>query len=235
MDKREAVNILMIEDEPKLSQVVKAYAEAEGYGFEAASSGVQGLRLFKSRAYGLVLLDLMLPGMSGEDVAFEIRRISSVPMIMLTAKSETESKIKGFRLGADDYVTKPFNPRELMERIRAILRRVQPQDQTMKMIIPWAELEIDGENRTVHLSGKEIFLTPKEFDLLFAMAGHPGRIFTREQLVESVFGDDYEGYERTVDVHIKNLRKKMEKNPAKPLIIRTVFGVGYKVAKEAEA
>jgi len=234
MKNEKAFNILMIEDEPKLLEVVKAYVEAEGYVFTGASGGLEGMRLFNSKNFDLLLLDLMLPGMSGETVAEEIRKNSGVPIIMLTAKSAVESKIGGFKLGADDYVTKPFNPRELMERIRAVLRRAYPEKRDAKLIISWAGLEIDENSRSVRIRGRERSLTPKEFDLLYVMAAHPDRIFTREQLLESVFGFDYEGYDRTVDAHIKNLRKKIEKDPSSPQIVRTVFGIGYKVAMEAE-
>ncbi len=234
MKNEKTFNILMIEDEPKLLEVVKAYVEAEGYVFTGASGGLEGMRLFNSKNFDLLLLDLMLPGMSGETVAEEIRKNSGVPIIMLTAKSAVESKIGGFKLGADDYVTKPFNPRELMERIRAVLRRAYPEKRDAKLIISWAGLEIDENSRSVRIRGRERSLTPKEFDLLYVMAAHPDRIFTREQLLESVFGFDYEGYDRTVDAHIKNLRKKIEKDPSSPQIVRTVFGIGYKVAMEAE-
>ncbi|MBK5252625.1 MAG: response regulator transcription factor [Peptostreptococcaceae bacterium] len=233
MEKGKTVNILMIEDEAKLLGVVKAYVEAEGYVFTGASGGVEGMRLFNSRHFDLLLLDLMLPGMSGETVAEEIRKNSSIPIIMLTAKSAVESKIGGFKLGADDYVTKPFNPRELMERMRAVLRRTYPDKSDVKVVLAWAGLEIDENSRSVRIRGSEISLTPKEFDLLYLMTAHPNRIFTREQLLESVFGFDYEGYDRTVDAHIKNLRKKIEKDPSSPRIVKTVFGIGYKVSREA--
>jgi len=234
MEKLKNVNILMIEDESKLLEVVKAYVEAEGYSFTGAVSGSEGMKIFKSCHFDLLLLDLMLPGMSGEAVAEEIRKTSNVPIIMLTAKAAVESKIGGLKLGADDYVTKPFNPRELMERIGAVLRRTYPESPGAKVVVPWAKLEIDEKARSVKIRGGKISLTPKEFDLLYLMSANPNRIFTREQLLESVFGFDYEGYDRTVDAHIKNLRKKIEEDPSKPRIVKTVFGVGYKVSREEQ-
>ncbi|HKL11809.1 MAG TPA: response regulator transcription factor [Clostridia bacterium] len=234
MEEVKTANILMVEDESKLLEVVRVYVEAEGYSFTGAGSGAEGIRLFNSCHFDLLLLDLMLPGMSGEAVAEEIRKTSNMPIIMLTAKSAVESRIGGLKLGADDYVTKPFNPRELMERIRAVLRRTYPEGRDVKLVIPWAKLEMDEKARSVKIKGGKISLTPKEFDLLYLMSANPDRIYTREQLLESVFGFDYEGYDRTVDAHIKNLRKKIEEDPSKPRIVKTVFGVGYKVSREEE-
>jgi len=232
MEKANNINILMIEDETKLLEVVKVYVEAEGYSFTGAGSGAEGMKLFNSRHFDLLLLDLMLPGMSGEALVEEIRKTSNIPIIMLTAKAAVESRIGGLKLGADDYVTKPFNPRELMEMIGAVLRRTYPESTGAKVVVPWAKLEMDKKARSVKINGGKISLTPKEFDLLYLMSANPNRIFTREQLLESVFGFDYEGYDRTVDVHIKNLRKKIEEDPSKPRIVKTVFGVGYKVSRE---
>jgi two-component system alkaline phosphatase synthesis response regulator PhoP len=223
--------ILIIEDEPELVKVLRSYLEQAGFSVLAASRGDTGLSTWEHKRPDLVLLDLNLPGLDGLDVAREIRRKSDTPIIMLTARVEEADQLIGLELGADDYIPKPFSPRVVVARVRALLRRsvsapVAPQ------VLRLSDLEIDLDAHTVTHSGQALDLTPTEFNLLAAMAGQPGRAFTRFQLLEAVQGVAYEGYERTIDAHIKNLRAKLEASPKKPKYIETVFGVGYRFRKE---
>ncbi len=222
--------ILLIEDEPELVRVLRAYLEKSGFQVESAYRGDTGLSLWQHKRPDLVILDLNLPGMDGLDVAREIRRQGNTPIIMLTARVEESDQLIGLELGADDYITKPFSPRIVVARVRALLRRAQGGS-TPARILRAADLEIDLDAHTVTRGGQEIPLTPTEFDLLVTLAKQPGRVFKRLQLLEALQGAAYAGYERTVDAHIKNLRAKLEPDPKHPRYIETVFGVGYRFAK----
>jgi len=222
--------ILIIEDEPDLVRVLRSYLERANYQVIEALRGDTGLQLFERERPDLVLLDLNLPGMDGLDVARQIRRKGETPVIMLTARVEEADRLIGLELGADDYVTKPFSPREVVARVRTVLRRAGHASQPVgKPIVRVADLEVDLEAHSVRRAGAYLDLTPTEFDLLAVMAAQPGRVFSRNQLLEQVQGTTFEGYERTIDAHIKNLRQKLEPDPKKPQYIQTVFGVGYKL------
>ncbi|OGO09432.1 MAG: DNA-binding response regulator [Chloroflexi bacterium RBG_13_60_9] len=223
--------ILIVDDEPQLVRVIRSYLEKAGYQAAAAYRGDEALQAFRANRPDLVILDLNLPGMDGLDVAREIRRLGQTPIIMLTARVEETDRLVGLELGADDYVTKPFSPREVVARVRAVLRRVQG-GATPPEVIRTAGLEIDVVRHTVRRGDQLLDLTPTEFSLLAALAGQPGRVFNRMQLLELAQGSAFEGYERTIDVHIKNLRAKIEPDPKIPTRILTVFGIGYKFAEE---
>ena len=224
------VTILIIEDEPELVRVLRDYLHKAGFQVETASRGDTGLSLWEHKRPDLVLLDLNLPGMDGLDVAREIRRKANTPIIMLTARVEETDQLIGLELGADDYITKPFSPRVVVAKVRAVLRR--GGDLTERQtILRVADIEIDLAAHTVTRAGEPVALTPTEFNLLVAMAEQPGRAFSRLQLLEAAQGAAYEGYERTVDAHIKNLRAKLEPDPKHPRYIETVFGVGYRFAR----
>jgi DNA-binding response OmpR family regulator len=222
--------ILIIEDEPGLVKVLRSYLEQAGFQVLTAYRGDSGLSTWEHKRPDLVLLDLNLPGMDGLDVAREIRRKSSTPIIMLTARVEETDQLIGLELGADDYITKPFSPRVVVARVRALLRRADSAPETPQ-IVRALDLEIDLGGHTLTRDGLEIDLTPTEFNLLAAMAAQPGRAFTRLQLLEASQGTAYEGYDRTVDAHIKNLRSKLEHDPKNPRYIETVFGVGYRFTR----
>jgi len=223
--------ILIIEDEPELVKVLRSYLEQAGYTVLTAARGDTGLSTWEHKRPDLVLLDLNLPGLDGLDVAREIRRKSDTPIIMLTARVEETDELIGLELGADDYLLKPFSPRVVVARVRALLRRVTAGP-SATVVLRVADLEIDQEAHTIRRAGQLIELTPTEFNLLTGMASQPGRVFSRLQLLELSQGSAYEGYERTVDAHIKNLRAKLEVDPKKPRYIETVFGVGYKFIRE---
>ena len=222
--------VLIIEDEPELVKVLRAYLEQAGFTVLIAYRGDSGLSTWEHKRPDLVILDLNLPGIDGLDVAREIRRKSSTPVIMLTARIEEADQLVGLELGADDYITKPFSPRIVVARVRALLRRAEAAP-VSSQILRAADLEIDLEGHTVKRAGHGIELTPTEFNLLETLAAQPGRAFTRLQLLEASQGNAYEGYERTIDAHIKNLRAKIELNPKEPQYIETVFGVGYRFSK----
>jgi two-component system alkaline phosphatase synthesis response regulator PhoP len=219
--------ILIVDDEPQLVRVLTSYFEQSGFRVLAAYRGDEALQVFRAKHPDLVVLDLSLPGMDGLDVAREIRRQGQTPILMLTARVEESDRLVGLELGADDYVTKPFSPREVVARVRAILRRAQAAS-APREIIRTADLEIDLVRHTAVQNGKELDLTPTEFNLLSALASQPGRAFTRMQLLETAQGSAFEGYERTIDAHIKNLRAKVEPDPKNPSHILTVFGIGYR-------
>ncbi|MEW6568206.1 MAG: response regulator transcription factor [Chloroflexota bacterium] len=223
--------VLIVEDEIELVRILRDYLQRAGFRVQTASNGPEAVSLFRHDPADLVLLDLNLPGMDGLDVARELRRTSQVPLIMVTARVEETDRLIGLDLGADDYVSKPFSPREVVARVRAVLRRSQVQPQAPS-IIRSGEVEIDLTRHRVAVAGREVQLTPTEFDLLAALARQPGRAFSRLQLLESTQGEAYEGYERTIDAHVKNLRAKIEPDPKKPRYILTVFGVGYRFHEE---
>lgn len=223
-------SVLIIEDEIELVKVLRSYIEKTGISVISAYRGDTGLSLWLQKQPDLVILDLNLPGMDGIDIAREIRRKSNTPIIMLTARAEETDQLIGLELGADDYITKPFSPRIVVARVRALLRRVSSELSSEKLIHA-ADLKIDIDAHNVIRSGDEIELTPTEFNLLVKLASQPGRAFSRSQLLESVMDTDFEGYERNIDAHIKNLRSKIEPKPKKPIYIETVFGVGYRFSK----
>lgn len=226
--------ILVVDDEKKIVEIIRAYLEREGYQVILAYDGSTALNLARSRQPDLIVLDLMLPEISGWDVCRTLRRESEVPIIMLTARDEVTDKIVGLEMGADDYITKPFDPKELVSRVRAVLRRTETR-KNRKNLIRLADLSIDIEKRQVLRGDYQIELTPNEFELLRVMAENPGRVFSRMQLLDETQGDAYEGYERTIDSHIKNLRKKIEPDPEHPRLIITVYGVGYKLEEKSVA
>lgn len=222
--------ILVVDDEPKIVKTVRAYLQNAGFRVVTAADGQTALTIFRHEKPVLVILDLGLPGIDGLDVARTLRRESDVPLIMLTARVEETDKLIGLELGADDYVTKPFSPRELVARVRAVLRRTQGEPEQAPPPIVSGEVTIDPARRRVLVAGHEVTLTATEFDLLAVLARHPGRVFTRMELLDRVQGYAYEGYERTVDAHVKNLRQKIEPDPKEPRYVLTVYGVGYKFA-----
>lgn len=223
--------ILIIEDEPELVRVLRSYLEQAGFTVLSAGRGDTGLSTWEHKRPDLVILDLNLPGMDGLDVAREIRRKGSTPIIMLTARVEETDQLIGLELGADDYIAKPFSPRLVVARVRALLRRSETAP-TAPQVLRAGDLEIDLDAHTVTDAGQPVDLTPTEFTLLATLAAQPGRAYTRLQLLEAAQGMAYEGYERTVDAHIKNLRAKIEADPKNPRRIETVFGIGYRFARD---
>jgi two-component system OmpR family response regulator len=222
--------ILVVEDDRKIAKVVKVYLEGEGFRVFTAEKGKEALDIALKEPLSLVILDLMLPDMSGEEICQELKEIGDFPVIMLTAKSSEEERVAGFALGADDYVVKPFSPRELMARVRAVMKRSQKQDISDKGPISFnkGKLSIDSRSYEVRNNDLLLTLTPTEFKILSVLAGSPGRVFTRGELVDGALGYQFEGYERSIDAHIKNIRQKIEDDPRSPLFITTVYGVGYK-------
>ena len=208
-------------------------SRSDGFRVFVAGNGREGLALAERLQPSLIVLDLMLPDVSGESICREIRGRSDVPILMLTAKASEDERVSGLGLGADDYLVKPFSPRELVARVRAVLRRTQGVETPLVEILRFDEgqLEIDTVKREVRRDGAAVDLTPNEYKLLLALARYPGRVYSRFELVNRVQGYDYEGYERTIDVHVKNLRKKIEPDPGRPRYVETVTGVGYRLAK----
>lgn len=223
-----ARRILVVDDEARLVHLVRGYLEQEQYEVAAAANGREALLVNREFQPDLIILDLMMPEMDGWAFMNQLRREYNTPVIMLTARVEESDRIAGLEMGADDYLVKPFSPRELMARVRAVLRRAQPADIPVADQLRAGELIVDPQAHAVKLSGQSLELTPMEFDLLVALMRHPGRAFSRLELLERTQGYAYDGYERTIDVHIKNLRKKIEADPAHPRYILTVFGVGYR-------
>jgi DNA-binding response OmpR family regulator len=219
--------ILIVDDELEIVKVVRAYLEQSGFRVITASDGSQALAVFRHEAPDLIVLDLNLPKLDGLDVCRTIRRESNVPVIMLTARVEETDRLIGLEIGADDYITKPFSPREVVARVRTVLRRSTPAVEPSSLIAIGA-LSIDSLKHEVHLQDRLIDLTPSEFNILLAMASQPGRAFSRMELLDAAQGEAYEGYERSIDVHIKNLRQKLSDEPRDPMYILTVYGVGYK-------
>ena len=220
------LKILLVDDDPNIRQLVNLYLQKEGFEVMMADRGDEALKMFKASPPNLILLDIMLPGMDGWQVCREVRKISNIPIIMLTAKDETFDKVLGLELGADDYVAKPFDMKELVARIKAVSRRFQAADAPEKELV-FPGLTININQYTVMYMGKELEMPPKELELLYFLASHPGMVFTREQLLEQVWGYDYFGDSRTVDVHVKRLREKLE-GVSDKWCLKTVWGVGYK-------
>lgn len=223
--------ILVVDDEPKILQIARDYLENAGYRVIAAGDGTAALQRVQAEQPELVVLDLGLPGMDGLDVCRQIRRSSEVPIIMLTARGEESDKLVGLELGADDYIVKPFSPKELVARVRAVLRRFERAQQPGE-IIRVGLVELDVPRMRVTVEDREVELTGTEFELLAALAAQPGRIFSRAQLLDAIHGVAIESYERAIDAHIKNIRRKIEPDPRQPRFIRTVYGVGYKFNDE---
>jgi two-component system, OmpR family, alkaline phosphatase synthesis response regulator PhoP len=222
--------ILIIEDEPKVARLARDYLEKNNYRVLIAGDGQSGLAMARREKPDLLILDLMLPAMDGLDVCRALRRESDVPIIMLTARAEETDRLIGLELGADDYITKPFSPRELVARTRALLRRAKGRVY-QSGIIRVGDLEMNTESHTLSLAGKAIHLTRIEFNILEILAQHPGQIFSRAQLLENLHGVAYVGYDRSIDAHVKNLRRKIEEDPANPKYILTVYAVGYKFSE----
>lgn len=225
--------ILVVDDEPKIVQLARDYLEKSGFQVLTSGDGQQALTITRQERPDLIVLDLMLPGMDGLDVCRAIRRESDVPIIMLTARAEETDQLIGLELGADDYITKPFSPRALVARVRALLRRTQGnllQQETVRV----GDLELDLRRKQLCLKGEIIHLTRSEFLLLETLAKHPGQPLSREQLLEKLHGVVFDGVDRSVDSHIKNLRRKIEPDPADPIYIQTVYGFGYKFQGDLE-
>lgn len=223
--------VLLVEDDQKIARIVKAYLEGAGFRVLHFDRGKDAIEAALKEKVLLLLLDLMLPDMSGEEVCLQIREIDgNLPIIMLTAKASEEERVAGFALGADDYVVKPFSPRELVFRVKAVLKRFEKSDLagTEVMSFDKGRLILDGRSYQASRDGQGVRLTPTEFKLLFALASAPCRVFSRSELVEKALGYQFEGYERSVDAHVKNIRRKIENDPQNPALIQTIYGVGYR-------
>lgn len=217
--------ILIVDDDPNICKVMKLYLEKEGYTVEVAENGERGVELFLETSPAMVLMDIMMPKMNGLDAVKEIRKTSNVPIMMITAKGETFDKVLGLELGADDYIVKPFDPKEMVARVKAVLRRSSGAEEKQEKV-EYEDIVINLSNYTVIYCGKELELPPKELELLYFLATHPNKVFTREQLLQNVWEFDFFGDSRTVDVHVKRLREKI--NGEHNWQIKTVWGVGYK-------
>ena len=224
--------ILVVDDEPQILRLVRDYLEHNGFKVVTAADGDTALRSTRTGRPDLVVLDLGLPGLDGLDVARALRRDGEVPIIMLTARADELDKLVGLELGADDYLTKPFSPKELVARVRAVLRRTA-QAHDPAEVVRVGDLQLDGRRMQVKVSGQVVEVTRTEFELLLTLARQPGRVFTRSQLLNAIHGVAFESYERAVDAHIKNLRRKIEPDPRQPRYLLTAFGVGYKLAEPA--
>jgi DNA-binding response OmpR family regulator len=223
-------NILIVDDEERIIEVVELYLKKSGYRTFSALNGKEAIDIFEKENISLILLDLMLPDLSGEEVCASIRKTSNIPIIMLTAKVEEENILKGLDIGADDYITKPFSPRQMVARVGALLRRVDGKKHTVSSLLSFNDgnLTIDIDSFVVHKNGQEIKLTPNEFNILSILAKSSNRTYSRDELIRSAFGDDFQGYDRAVDSHIKNLRQKIETDTKDCEYIITVRGVGYR-------
>jgi DNA-binding response OmpR family regulator len=231
-----SATILVVEDERKIRDLVRSYLERAGFQVVTTASGAEAITLAETVDPELVVLDLRLPDVPGEEVAREVRSRSQVPILMLTARSAGEDRIRGFELGADDYVTKPFSPRELVLRVQAILRRARgdaSEEETASF--GDGELVLDDARRTAVVRGEEVTLTPTEWAVLASLCRSPGRVYSRFELVNRARGYEFEGYERTIDSHVKNLRRKIERDPHDPRILQTVLGVGYRLGLSRDA
>jgi DNA-binding response OmpR family regulator len=231
---RPPLHVLVVDDEPKIVEVVASYLRKAGYAALTAASGVEALQTFEKERPALVILDLMLPDLSGEEVCRRLRARSRVPIIMLTAKVEDSDAVKGLEIGADDYVAKPFSPRLLVARVEAVLRRSADSGSPAARVLSFNgnDLLIDDAAGTVQKAGTPVSITPREFRLLRLFAGNPGRVFSREELISRALGDDFDGSDRTIDAHVKNLRQKIETNSRSPRYIQTVHGIGYRFIVE---
>ena len=225
--------ILVVDDEPKIIQLARDYLERAGFAVLSATDGKSALQVARSKAPDLLVLDLGLPELDGLDVTRELRKTSNVPIIMLTARGEESDKLVGLEIGADDYITKPFSPKELVARVRVILRRAEMASAPPAEVFRAADLTLDLPRMRISAEGRALEeLTPTEFELLAEMARHPGRVYTRGQLLNVLHGVAFESYERAIDAHIKNIRRKIEPNPREPRYILSIYGVGYKFGED---
>lgn len=223
-------NVLVVDDETMIRESVSAYLTKQGYHVYVAEDGRKALEIFQNHTIIFVILDLMMPGMTGEEVCQTIRRQSRVPIIMLTAKTQENDVLNGLNIGADDYVTKPFSVKQLYARMAAILRRTAGDLKPLAEKFSWNDndLQIDFEHNEVKKQGELLSMTPSEWKILSALIKYPGKVFSRDNLIDLVFGSDFDGYDRVIDTHIKNLRKKVESDPKNPVYVKTVHGLGYK-------
>jgi len=228
-----AQTILVVDDEPQIVRLVRAYLEEAGYRVVAAADGQEALHVARREKPDLIVVDVLMPRMDGLEFTRRIRRERNVPIIMLTARAEETDRIVGLEIGADDYVTKPFSPREMVARVRAVLRRAQSQPESSP-VLRIGPIVLDRDTHAVTGSGSPVHLTPSEFAILETLMASPGHAFRRSELLEAAQGIAFEAYERTVDAHVKNLRRKLEPDPAHPRYILTVRGVGYRLRSEAE-
>ena len=227
-------SVLIVDDEPGIVEIVSAYLRRDGFRVRIATTGRRALAVTELQPPDLIVLDLMLPDITGEAICAELRKVSNVPILMLTAKSAEEDRLRGLALGADDYLVKPFSPRELVARVRAILRRVQPDQGPAAdlLLLDGGRLEVDFAAHVARVDDRPVVLTASEFRLLSTLCGRPGRVFSRAELLEAMQGHDVDGFERTVDVHIKNLRRKLDDAaPRASRYVVTVYGVGYRLAE----
>lgn len=225
--------VLIIDDEEKIVEVIKSYVEKEGFKAITAFNGKEAMESYKTHGPDLVILDLMLPDISGEEICKQIRMLGNTPIIMLTAKVDEDFVLNGLNIGADDYITKPFSPKQLIARAKAVLRRTQNSNTSASVLeYNHGELVINIDSHSVKKLGQVVNLTPVEFEILLKLAKNSNKVFTREELIALVLGQDYEGYDRTIDTHIKNLRQKIEANTKDPQYVQTVYGVGYKFGGE---
>ena len=226
--------VLVVEDEEKIISVVKSFLETKGFTVVTALNGRRALEVFERENISIVLLDLMLPELSGEEVCRALRKKSRVPIIMLTAKSDEADMLNGLGIGADDYITKPFSLKALYARMEAVMRR--SSDDILPLVVRNSynegDLTVDFESHIITKQSEEVKLTPNEFKILAALVKYPNKVFTRDELIATAFGDEFEGYDRTIDSHIKNLRQKIETDPRNPVYVRTIHGVGYKFGGE---
>jgi len=223
--------ILVVDDEPQIAEIARDYLRLAGFDVIVAGDGVRALEAARGRRPDLVVLDLGLPGLDGLEVARALRKESEVPIIMLTARVEEDDRLRGLEIGADDYVTKPFSPRELVARVRAVLRRSERRH-VDRDLLRVSDLVIDVARMSVRRDDEPVDLTPTEFQVLATLASHPGRVFTRAQLLDAARGTDAEAYERAIDSHVKNIRRKLERDPHAPRYLETVYGIGYKLVEE---
>jgi len=223
-------HILVVDDEPRIAQIARDYLERAGYTVTTAGNGADALAIARTRHPDLIVLDLGLPHVDGLDVTRALRKHSNVPIIMLTARVEESDKLVGLELGADDYMTKPFSPRELVARVRAVFRRTDAASDRAE-VIRAGEVTLDRPRMQAEVAGRRLDLTPTEFELLATLAGQPGRIFTRAQLLDVIGGLEADSFERAIDAHVKNLRRKLEPDPRSPRYVQTVYGVGYRFAE----
>ena len=228
IEKGETMKVLVIEDEARVADIMTKYLEKEGYTVYTCYTGQDGLKVFYENKIDIVLLDLMLPDIQGEDICREMRQNSNTYIFMITAKGTLDNKIDGFDIGADEYLVKPVSPREVVARVRALDFRKQREEDTDKLVFDKGRLKIYLAERVVKVNNEVVTLTPNEFEILYKLALTPERVFTRDQLIESVMGVDFDGFDRTIDVHIKNIRKKIETDTKNPKYIKTVTGIGYK-------
>ncbi len=222
-----AKKILVVDDKPELRTLLNSYLTQEGFSVLTASNGQEALHMARHEKPDLIILDLMMPEMGGYDFMRVYSREAETPVILLTARLDENDKVLGLELGADDYVTKPFSPRELTARVRAVLRRMEKHS-SGQAVLRAGQIQVDLDGRSASAAGQPVELTPSEFDLLATLMGAPGRVFSRLELLDRLQGSAYEGYERTIDVHIRNLRTKIEPDPSKPRYIETVYGSGYR-------